>query len=99
MLIDFPTHAPGLRYVTDDNWISELGIHYRLGKLADPVMAAIVDAVRHALTHVDTVHRDGERLKKRTGCCVPAPGDVAGVSCCPPKTVALTAGRDDARTY
>ena len=40
-----------------------LWIHYRLGKLADPVMAAIVDAVRHALTHVDTVHRDGERLK------------------------------------
>src|SRR6266481_2470849 len=50
----------------------------RLWKLADPVMAAIVDAVRHALTHVDTVHRDGERLKKRTGCCMPAPGDVAG---------------------
>src|SRR5215211_2715857 len=46
-----------------------LWIHYRLGTLADPVMAAIVDAVRHALTHVDTVHRDGERLKKRTGCC------------------------------
>ena len=39
----------------------------------------------HALTHVDTVHRDGERLKKRTGCCVPAPGDVAGVSCCAPQ--------------
>src|SRR5690242_21114168 len=29
-----------------------LWIHYRLGKLADPVMAAIVDAVRHALAHV-----------------------------------------------
>ena len=34
-------------------------------------MAAIVDAVRHALAHVDTVHRDAERLQKRTGCCVP----------------------------
>ena len=33
--------------------------------------APIVDAVRHALTHVDTVHRDAERLQKRTGCCVP----------------------------
>src|ERR1051326_6006993 len=32
-----------------------LWIHYRLGALADPVMAAIVDAVRHALTHVDAV--------------------------------------------
>jgi ArsR family transcriptional regulator len=59
-----------------------LWIHYRLGKLADPVMAAIVDAVRHALTHIDTVHRDGERLQKRTGCCMPAPDAVTGVSCC-----------------
>jgi ArsR family transcriptional regulator, arsenate/arsenite/antimonite-responsive transcriptional repressor len=61
-----------------------LWIHYRLGTLADPVMGAIVDAVRHALTHVDTVRRDGDRLQKRTGCCVPAPADVAGVSCCAP---------------
>jgi ArsR family transcriptional regulator, arsenate/arsenite/antimonite-responsive transcriptional repressor len=62
-----------------------LWIHYRLGQFADPVMAAIGDAVRHALTHIDTVQRDGERLQKRTGCCVPAPGDVAGVSCCAPQ--------------
>ena len=62
-----------------------LWIHYRLGRLADPVMAAIVDAVRHALTHIDTVHRDGERLHKRTGCCVPSPADVAGVACCTPE--------------
>ncbi len=59
-----------------------LWIHYRLGQLADPVMAAIVDAVRHALTHLDSVQRDAERLQKRTGCCVPTPDDVAGVSCC-----------------
>src|SRR5258708_3900939 len=32
-----------------------LWIHYRLGKLADPVLATIGDAVRHALTHIDTV--------------------------------------------
>ena len=64
-----------------------LWIHYRLGKLADPVMAAIVDAVRHALTHVDVVHRDGDRLQKRTGCCMPTPGDVAGVSCCAPQAM------------
>lgn len=70
-----------------------LWIHYRLGKLADPVMAAIVDAVRHALTHIDTVHRDGGRLQKRTGCCVPAPGDVTGVACCTPHPVVLDAGR------
>jgi ArsR family transcriptional regulator, arsenate/arsenite/antimonite-responsive transcriptional repressor len=69
-----------------------LWIHYRLGTLADPVLAAIGDAVRHALTHIDAVHRDGERLKKRTGCCMPTPGDVAGVSCCAAQPVTLTVG-------
>jgi len=68
-----------------------LWIHYRLGQLADPVLAAIGDAVRHALTHVDAVHRDGERLHKRTGCCVPAPGAVAGLSCCAPAVAASAA--------
>jgi ArsR family transcriptional regulator len=63
-----------------------LWIHYRLGNMADPVLGAIADAVRHALTHIETVHRDGRRLKKRTGCCVPTPGEVAGVSCCAPQT-------------
>jgi ArsR family transcriptional regulator len=70
-----------------------LWIHYRLGKLTDPVMAAIVDAVRHALTHIDAVHRDGERLQKRTGCCVPAPGEVSGVACCTPQAAALNVSR------
>ncbi len=65
-----------------------LWMHYRLGKLTDPVLAAVVDAVRHALTHTAFVHRDAERLQKRTGCCVPAPGDVAGVSCCGPQSAA-----------
>ena len=70
-----------------------LWIHYRMGNLPDPVLAAIVDAVRHALTHTETVRRDAERLQKRTGCCVPAPGDVAGVSCCAPQAVAVTLTR------
>jgi ArsR family transcriptional regulator len=66
-----------------------LWIHYRLGNLTDPGMAAIVDAIRHALTHVDSVQRDGERLQKRTGCCVPTPGEVVGVSCCAPQPVTV----------
>jgi ArsR family transcriptional regulator len=70
-----------------------LWIHYRLGRLADPVMAAIVDAVRHALTHIDTVHRDGERLQKRTGCCVPTPEDVTGVSCCTSQPAVVNVAR------
>ena len=66
-----------------------LWIRYRLGTLADPVLNAIVHAVRHAIAHTDTVHADAERLQKRTGCCVPVPGDVAGASCCPPRSMAL----------
>ncbi len=70
-----------------------LWIHYRLGKLPDPVLATIADAVRHALTHVDVVRRDAERLQKRTGCCVPASREMAGASCCAPQTAALSATR------
>src|SRR5580765_5278123 len=70
-----------------------LWIHYRMGKLADPVLATIGDAVRHALTHLDAVHRYGERLQKRTGCCVPGPGEVGAVSCCAPASVAVNAGQ------
>lgn len=61
-----------------------LWIHYRLGQLADPVLAAIVDAVKHSLAHVSTVHRDAQRLERRTGCCVPAPGEMAPMRCCDP---------------
>jgi hypothetical protein len=68
-------------------------VHYRLGKLPDPVLAAIVDGVAHALTHSDTIHRDAGRLQKRTGCCVPTPGDVQLASCCSPQPVPLTIGR------
>ena len=68
---------------------SGLWIHYRLGRVDDRVLAAIVNAVRHALTHVDVVHKDGERLQKRTGCCVPAAGEMAGMACCAePRVVA-----------
>jgi ArsR family transcriptional regulator, arsenate/arsenite/antimonite-responsive transcriptional repressor len=70
-----------------------LWIHYRLGKLRDPVLAALSLAVRHALTHVETVHRDAERLQKRTGCCVPTASDVAGVSCCRTHAGTVTVGR------
>src|SRR5947209_14428406 len=34
-----------------------LWVHYRLGKLGDPVLMAIIDAVRHALTDVCPVNR------------------------------------------
>jgi ArsR family transcriptional regulator len=62
-----------------------LWIHYRLGTLADPVLAAIVDAVHHALAHTATVRHDAQRLRTRTGCCVPKPEHRAGVPCCSPE--------------
>src|SRR6476660_2095251 len=36
---------------------------------------------------VDT-RREGQCLQKRTGCCVPAPGEMTGASCCPPRPAA-----------
>ena len=60
-----------------------LWVHYRMAALADPVLNAIADAVRHALTHVDLVRKDADRLEKRTGCCLPAPGEIAASACCP----------------
>jgi ArsR family transcriptional regulator, arsenate/arsenite/antimonite-responsive transcriptional repressor len=64
-----------------------LWIHYRLSTSSDPVVAAISEAVRHGLAHMDAVHRDAERLQKKTGCCVPAPHRIAGSSCCSPEGV------------
>src|SRR3954466_3743354 len=58
---------------------SGLWIHYRLGRLSNPVLAAIVDAVRHALSHLEIVRKDTGRLQRRTGCCVPTAGSVADV--------------------
>jgi ArsR family transcriptional regulator, arsenate/arsenite/antimonite-responsive transcriptional repressor len=70
-----------------------LWIHYRLGTLPDAVLNALLDAVRHALAHTDTVHADAERLQKRTGCCMPAPDEVRGMSCCTPQPRSAGAGR------
>jgi ArsR family transcriptional regulator, arsenate/arsenite/antimonite-responsive transcriptional repressor len=59
-----------------------LWIHYRLARVSDPVLAVLTEAVQHALTHVDVVKKDTERLQSRTGCCVPTPADIAGIACC-----------------
>jgi ArsR family transcriptional regulator, arsenate/arsenite/antimonite-responsive transcriptional repressor len=61
-----------------------LWIHYRMAAPADPVLGAIADAVRHALTHADVVRNDAGRLEKRTGCCLPSPGDIRAAACCAP---------------
>ncbi len=60
-----------------------LWIHYRMGTVSDPVLSAITGAVRHALTHLDEVRKDADRLQTRNGCCLPVV-DVPGQSCCAP---------------
>src|SRR5262245_15912345 len=49
-----------------------LWMHYRLADLPDPVLRSIAATVHHALTHLDAVAKDADRLQKRTGCCLPA---------------------------
>ena len=68
-------------------------IHYRMADLSDPVLQTIRRAVAHALTHMDVVHRDTERLQKRTGCCLPASTDTVGMPCCAPPAISLGDGR------
>ena len=70
-----------------------LWVHYRMATLTDPVLGAIGDAVRHALTHVDLVRKDAERLTRRNGCCMPAPGALSASSCCSDAPVRTAAHR------
>lgn len=58
-----------------------LWMHYRLADLPDPLLQSIADTVRHALTHLDTVHKDAGRLQKKTGCCLPAV-ERSALPCC-----------------
>ena len=70
-----------------------LWVHYRFANPSDPVLKAVGDAVRHALTHMDVVHRDADRLKKKNGCCLPARGEVVGPSCCAGEPIAMHVSR------
>jgi len=59
-----------------------LWIHYRMASVDDPVLKVVIESVQHALTHLEPVQRDTQRLQKRTGCCVPAESSTA--ACCIP---------------
>src|SRR5438477_9678699 len=48
-----------------------LWVYYRLTDLTDPVLGSMLAIVRHALTHMDLVHKDTARLHKKNGCCLP----------------------------
>src|SRR5262249_29985159 len=58
-----------------------LWVHYRLGDLRDPVLRTIRDAVTHALGHIESLHRDAARLRKKTGCCSPTASELS-LACC-----------------
>lgn len=58
-----------------------LWMHYRIAELPDPVLQTLAETVRHALTHLDAVHKDADRLQKKTGCCLPAT-ESSALPCC-----------------
>jgi ArsR family transcriptional regulator, arsenate/arsenite/antimonite-responsive transcriptional repressor len=59
-----------------------LWIYYRLADVTDPLMLTIRQAVTHALGHVEAIHRDTQRLEKKTGCCVPPARTAPAYACC-----------------
>src|SRR6476469_4349662 len=37
-----------------------LWMHYRIAELSDPVLRTLAETVRHALMHLDAVHKDAD---------------------------------------
>jgi ArsR family transcriptional regulator len=64
-----------------------LWVHYRLADATDPVIATVLQAVRHALGHVDAVRRETRALQKTTGCPMP-PTSFPPAFGCGPRTQA-----------
>ena len=67
-------------FITDQ--LNALGVEVRRKLVVGDDRGILADAVRHALTHVTVVRRDGDRLQKRTGCCMPVPGEMPATGCC-----------------
>src|SRR5215831_6478178 len=59
-----------------------LWVYYRLAESNDLLLRTIRDVVAHALGHVAAVRRDAARLQKKNGCCLPASGPMARLTCC-----------------
>jgi ArsR family transcriptional regulator, arsenate/arsenite/antimonite-responsive transcriptional repressor len=61
-----PTVSRHLAYLRNAGLVATrkegLWVHYRLAELPDPVMQAVLDAVTHAIGHVDAGERDRKRL-------------------------------------
>ena len=59
-----------------------LWIYYRLSDSSDPIVRTIRQAVTHVMGHVDAIHKDADRLQKKTGCCLPASQEAGMFACC-----------------
>ncbi len=59
-----------------------LWVHYRLAASSDPILSTLQQAVTHALRHQDAVRKDADRLRKKTGCCLPVAVEMLGCLCC-----------------
>jgi ArsR family transcriptional regulator len=62
-----------------------LWVYYRLAEAPDPVVAAVKQAVTHALGHLEGVRRDALRLQQKNGCCLPIAAGAPALSCCAPR--------------
>ena len=64
-----PTVSRHLAYLRRSGLVATrkdgLWVHYRLAELPDPVMQALLDAVTHAIGHVEAGNRDRKRLATR----------------------------------
>jgi ArsR family transcriptional regulator, arsenate/arsenite/antimonite-responsive transcriptional repressor len=59
-----------------------LWVQYRLAAMADPVLQALMDAVGHAISHLDSGTRDRRRLAKLADTPVDVRLKVVNAPCC-----------------
>jgi ArsR family transcriptional regulator, arsenate/arsenite/antimonite-responsive transcriptional repressor len=60
-----------------------LWVHYRLAAMPDPVLQALMNAVGHAISHLDSGTRDRKRLAKLADTPVDVRLKVVNAPCCP----------------
>jgi ArsR family transcriptional regulator, arsenate/arsenite/antimonite-responsive transcriptional repressor len=61
-----------------------LWVHYRLADSPDTLVKTMLQAVTHALGHVDLVRRDTVALHDKNGCCLPVTQTLPAFACCDP---------------
>ena len=57
-------------------------VHYRIASPDVTVLRTLTEIVTHALSHVDTIAKDGDRLRQATGCCLKTAAVPRGLACC-----------------